>query len=116
MTLNFYTRWKCEFEKYNMYFKKKALSYAFTFFEGCLRNAKQFGNVQKNPGSVENNELPLFLPFICPFILTKMPLFGPLILGYCPFLKCGSYGWYTLNFTVQCTFNIELCYTLNCSV
>ena len=53
MTLNFYTRWKCEFEKYNMYFKK-ALSYAFTFFEGCLRNAQHFGNVQKNPGSVEN--------------------------------------------------------------
>ena len=65
---------------------KKALSYAFTFFEGCLRNAQQFGNVQKNPGSVENNELPLIFALYLPLYFDKnAPFLAPYFLGIAPF-------------------------------
>ena len=85
MTLNCYTRWKCEVEKYNMYFEK-ALSYAFTFFAGCLRNAQQFGNVQKNTGYVENNELPFIFALYLPLYFDKnAPYLAPYFLDIAPF-------------------------------
>ena len=36
---------------------------------------------------------PFLCLFFCPFIFfEKFPFFGPLFLGFCPFLKCGSYA------------------------
>ena len=73
---------------------KKALSYAFTFLEGCsLWNAQQFGNVQKNPGSVENNELPLIFALYLPLYFDKnAPFLAPYFLRIAPFWNVAAMG------------------------
>ena len=40
----------------------------------------------------KNNELSLFLPFICPFILKKCPFFGLFFLQYCSFFLIWQLG------------------------